>query len=182
MAETLKGNCWQIFTKSQEERDIFFNGHPSKPSSPMDFNSYTCLTIHKEVVEMGTIFTIGYGGRKFANFLSLLKECNINSVVDIRRFPKSSATEYDKESLEAKLPEFGINYIFMGDTLGGLQRGGYRKHMETETFKRGISKLLKLAKGENIALMCKERSDAGCHRRYILETLKSLNIGTEALK
>ena len=48
------------------------------------------------------IFTIGYGGRKFLNFISLLKQNDIAFVVDIRRFPKSTVPAYSKESLEAK--------------------------------------------------------------------------------
>ena len=66
---------------------------------------------------MGAIFTIGYVGRKFSNFLSLLKEHDITLVVDIRRIPRSSATEYRKESLEQLLPEVGIAYVFVGETL-----------------------------------------------------------------
>lgn len=124
------------------------------------------------------IFTIGYGGRRFVNFVFLLRDHNIAFLADIRRFPKSTVPEYNKESLEAKLAEFGINYISMGDTLGGFRRGGYRKHMESELYNHGINKLLELAKEGNVALMCKERSDAGCHRRYIVETLASKGIKT----
>ena len=71
------------------------------------------------------IFTIGYGSRKFADFVALLQQNGIYLVVDLRRFPNSKAPEYNKESLEAGLPQFGISYIWMGDTLGGLRRGGY---------------------------------------------------------
>ncbi len=116
------------------------------------------------------------------NFVSLLKEHDISFVVDIRRFPKSSAFEYNRENLVAKLPEFGIRYVFMGDMLGGLRRGGYRKHMQSDIYKDGINRLIALAKEGNVVLMCKERSDSGCHRRYIVETLKSLNIGANALR
>ena len=125
------------------------------------------------------IFTIGYGGRKFADFIALLQEHGIALVVDVRRFPKSKALEYNKESLEAKLPQFGISYIWMGDTLGGLRRGGYPKYMESDDYRAGISKLLELAGQGNLVLMCKERSDAACHRRYIIETLA--NKGTRTI-
>lgn len=27
------------------------------------------------------------------------------------------------------MPEFGISYVSMGDTLGGFRQGGYRKHV-----------------------------------------------------
>jgi len=74
------------------------------------------------------IFTIGYGSRRFADSVSLLKEQHIAFIVDVRRFPRSTVLEYNRENLEVKLPQFGISYIFMGDILGGFRRGGYRKH------------------------------------------------------
>ena len=128
------------------------------------------------------IFTIGYGGRKFADFVALLQQHGISLVVDVRRFPRSKAPEYEKESLEAKLPEFGISYIWMGNTLGGFRRGGYPKYMESDDYRGGISKLLELAEWGSLVLMCKERSDAGCHRRYIVETLAGKGVKTIPLK
>ena len=127
------------------------------------------------------VFTIGYGGRKFADFIALLQQHGISLVVDIRRSPRSKMPEYNKESIEAKLPQFGISYIWMGETLGGLRRGGYPKYMESDDYQAGITKLLELAKQGNIVLMCKERTDAGCHRRYIVETLTNNGIKTTPL-
>jgi uncharacterized protein (DUF488 family) len=124
------------------------------------------------------IFTIGYGGRKFGDFVSLLQQHGVAFLVDVRRFPRSKVLEYNKESLEAKLPQFGISYIFMGDTLGGFRQGGYLKYMDSESYQSGISKLLELGERGNLALMCKERSEAGCHRRYIGETLANKSIKT----
>ena len=124
------------------------------------------------------IFTIGYGGRKFADFVALLQQNGIALVVDVRRFPGSKAPEYEKESLKARLPQFGISYIWMGDTLGGFRRGGYPKYMESDDYRDGINKLLELARQGNLVLMCKERTDAGCHRRYIAETLANRGIKT----
>ena len=127
------------------------------------------------------IFTIGYGGRRFSDFVSLLQEHNIVSVVDVRRFPKSKVPEYNRESLEARLSEFGVSYIWMGDALGGFRQGGYPKYMESDSYQSGMSELLELAEKGNIVLMCKERSDAGCHRRYIVETLANKGIKTNPL-
>jgi uncharacterized protein (DUF488 family) len=128
------------------------------------------------------VFTIGYGGRKFADFVGLLQQNGIALVVDIRRFPRSKVLEYEKESLEAKLPPFGIGYIWMGDTLGGFRRGGYPKYMESDDYRDGINRLLELAEQGNLVLMCKERTDVGCHRRYIAETLATKGIKTIPLK
>jgi uncharacterized protein (DUF488 family) len=124
------------------------------------------------------IFTIGYGGRRFDDFVALLEQHGISLVVDIRRFPRSKMPEYNKESLETKLPQFGISYIWMGDTLGGLRPGGYSKYMESGDYQAGIARLLEPAQQASVVLMCKERSDPGCHRRYIVETLASKGIKT----
>jgi len=121
------------------------------------------------------IYTIGYGGRKFENFLSLLKRHGINLVIDVRRFPKSKYSEYVKENLEQELPKRGIGYVFMGDTLGGFRRG-YEEYMKTEAYMREIKDLLDLAKKRKVAIMCLERSPKGCHRRYISQTLQDLGI------
>jgi uncharacterized protein (DUF488 family) len=124
------------------------------------------------------VFTIGYGGRRFDDFVALLQHHGISLVVDIRRFPRSKMPEYNKQSIESKLPQFGISYIWMGETLGGLRRGGYPKYMESDDYQAGITKLLGLAEQGNIVLMCKERTDAACHRRYIVETLTNNSIKT----
>jgi uncharacterized protein (DUF488 family) len=124
------------------------------------------------------IFTIGYGGRRFDDFVVLLRQHGISLVVDIRRFPRSKMTEYDRESLEAKLPQVGIAYIWMGKALGGLRRGGYPKYTESDDYQAGIARLLELAERGNIGLMCKERNDAARHRRYIVETLATKGIKT----
>lgn len=124
---------------------------------------------------MVLIYTIGYGGRKFEEFLSLLKRHGINLLVDVRRFPKSKYLEYVKENLEQELPQRGIGYVFMGDTLGGFRRG-YEEYMKTEAYMRGIKDLLDLTKKGEVVIMCLERNPKGCHRRYISQTLQDLGV------
>lgn len=124
---------------------------------------------------MALIYTLGYGNRKFGDFISLLKKHNVDIVIDVRRFPKSKYPEYMKENLELELPKLGIRYAFMGDTLGGFRRG-YKKYMKTEAYMKGIKNLLDLTKQGKVAIMCLERSPKGCHRRYISQTLKELDV------
>ena len=106
---------------------------------------------------------------------------DIASTADIRRFPRSTVPEYNKESLEEELLEFGIVYVLVGDTLGGFRQGGYPEHIESGLYDSGIDGLLVLAKRGNVVLMCKERRDANCHRRYIVETLADKGIKTTPL-
>ena len=127
------------------------------------------------------IFTVGYGGRKLHNLISLLKECNVDLVVDVRRFPKSGNPDYNQDNLERLIADAGMHYVFMGQELGGLRREGYIRHMQSELYQRGITKLLDIASGRNVVLMCKERNESDCHRRYLVETLRALGMETTPL-
>lgn len=122
------------------------------------------------------IFTIGYGGRRLDDFIKLLMEYDVDILVDVRRFPRSKNQDFNGGNLGKELSKHDINYVFMGEYLGGFRREGYEKHTETEGYERGINRLLDLASQGNVAIMCKERTSKGCHRRYIIRTLKDRGI------
>lgn len=56
------------------------------------------------------VFTIGYAGMKFEDFVKLLMQNEVEAIVDVRRFPKSKYPQFAKEFLEMELPKFGIDY------------------------------------------------------------------------
>lgn len=116
---------------------------------------------------MKEIFTLGHSTRSFEEFLLLLKQFEINILVDVRRFPTSKLEHFKKEKLEALLRQEGIKYVYLGRELGGYRKGGYKKYVETKEFIEGIKKLEKIAKGEKTAIMCAERFPWRCHRKYI---------------
>lgn len=123
-----------------------------------------------------SLYTIGYGNRKFQDFLQLLKEYGINVLVDARRFPTSKFPEFKGKNLEGELPKLGIRYVYMGDGLGGFRRGGYESYMKTEQYARGIEALLELVRKDNVVIMCVEGSPKACHRRFVSKTLESLGV------
>lgn len=126
---------------------------------------------------MNKIYTLGYGKwKKLREFIKYLKKLEVDVLVDVRRFPQSSNPEFMKENMEIELPKWGINYECMSETLGGFRRGGYRKHMETEEYKSGIKRLLKMAEENNVAIMCIERSYKYCHRKFIMQTLSEIGV------
>jgi len=122
------------------------------------------------------VYTIGYWGRTVLEFIDVLRENNITVVVDVRRFPKSSDVNFNRENLERYLLEHRIKYMFLGEALGGFVRGGYERYMETEKFREGFKVLIKLVESETVAIMCKERKVEHCHRRFIARCLEDLNI------
>jgi len=124
-----------------------------------------------------TIWTIGYSGRSRKAFLALLKDYSIEVVVDERRFPTRKNPDFRREALERWLPEEGIEYVWLGDLLGGYRHGGYERYMGTPAFREGIEKLLRLAKRGRICIMCMERNPKYCHRRFIAAYLEAMGVG-----
>jgi len=94
----------------------------------------------------------------------------------VRRFPTSKWEWFKRENLEKALRENGILYEYLGDLLGGFRKGGYERYMKTEAFKSGIERLLKLAEGRRVAIMCVERIVFRCHRRFISRYLQQFGV------
>ena len=120
------------------------------------------------------IYTIGYSGREISKLLDLLKFLKIKVLVDVRRFPKSKYRGYNREELENILQKNGIDYIYLGDLLGGFRREGYEKFMNSEDFKIGVKKLAKIAEEKRTVIMCRERNPRWCHRRFISKALEQM--------
>lgn len=58
--------------------------------------------------------------------------------------------------MEQRLPQHGIEYVWLGHELGGYRRGDYKKHVRTKLFKEGIEKLLEIAVQKRTCVMCME--------------------------
>ncbi|MEM2321213.1 MAG: DUF488 domain-containing protein [Candidatus Bathyarchaeia archaeon] len=127
------------------------------------------------------VYTIGYWGRTISELISILRENNINVVVDVRRFPKSSNADFNRENLEKILERNGIKHVFLGESLGGFVKGDYERYMESQRFKEGFNMLIEMAKREVVALMCVERNIRYCHRRFIVQQLENLGIEVKNL-
>ena len=113
------------------------------------------------------IWTIGHSNRSLETFLNLLNEHEIQVLADVRRFPTSKLERFKREALEKWLPKQGIEYVWLGEELGGYRRGGYKKHMRTKLFREGIKKLLGIARTKRTCIMCMEVNPKYCHRRFI---------------
>jgi len=67
-----------------------------------------------------------------------------------------------------------IEYVYMGGELGGFRKGGYEAYVKTKEYKQALKSLQKVAKRSPTVIMCCEKLPAGCHRRYISQSLKKL--------
>ncbi|MDI6744208.1 MAG: DUF488 family protein [Thermodesulfovibrionales bacterium] len=99
---------------------------------------------------MKRIYTLGTGRRSEEDFIEILFDYDIKTLIDVRSFPMSKMPVFTRDNLENLLKKEGISYVFLGKELGGFRKGGYEAYTETEDFKKGIDKL------EQIALETKE--------------------------
>lgn len=104
--------------------------------------------------------------------MRLLVSHGIKRAVDVRRFPKSRFPHFCKEELERSLRKQGIEYIWLGEQLGGYRKGGYEAWMQDRAFEEGLRLLMDLASSVLTAFFCAERQPWRCHRRFIAKRLK----------
>ncbi len=122
------------------------------------------------------IWDIGHSTLSLSSFLALLHQNNIELLVDVRRFPTSQKSpHFRQQDLAEALRKEGINYVWMGETLGGFRPGGYESWMKTKEFSQGLEELKKLAQEKRVAVMCAEKYFGRCHRRYLLKLLAEQN-------
>lgn len=118
------------------------------------------------------IYTIGSSNRGPKEFLALLRQHGVQTLVDVRRFPTSRLAHFQKEPLAEWLQQAGLRYVYLGEELGGYRSGGYEAYLRTEEFARGLERLEALAAESTVAMMCAERFPWKCHRRFIGRVLQ----------
>lgn len=118
------------------------------------------------------VWCIGYSGRSIEEFLEKLRANRIELVVDIRRFPVSKVEMYKGDRLAETLARCGVAYLWLGDLLGGYRTGGFESYMQTDYFRRGIRRLIEEATVRRTCIMCLERKQKYCHRRFIAKALE----------
>lgn len=135
------------------------------------------------------IYSIGHGNRKPEVFLELLRELDIEYLIDVRSKPYSKINiQFGQNEIKFFLKRHGITYVFMGETLGGRPDDAtcydgdgtvnYDSIRKKDFFKDGI-KRLKTAHAKNIriALMCSESKPCDCHRSKLIgKALQELKI------
>lgn len=120
---------------------------------------------------MKRIYTLGTDRRSEEDFVEILFAYSIQSLLDVRSFPKSKIAIFTKENLEHLLKCEGIDYHFLGKELGGFRKGGYIAYIVTDDFSKGIDLLESIALNETSVIVCAERFPWKCHRKWISREL-----------
>ncbi len=135
---------------------------------------------------MSTIYAIGHSTRPLDQFVELLRAHEVTLLADIRTIPKSRHNpQFNADSLARELPKVGIQYRHLKE-LGGLRHTskdsintgwenasfrGYADYMQTPEFVHAIRDLMKLARGQRVAIMCAEGNPFRCHRSLVADAL-----------
>lgn len=126
-----------------------------------------------------TLFSIGHSNASLENFLHLLRRHEIRLLVDTRSKPYSRYnTHFSREPLKQSLTEQGIEYVFLGDRIGGkpeneefyFQSGkvDYERLAESPAYLAGIAQLIQLGQTRRVAFMCAEADYKHCHRYWLI--------------
>jgi uncharacterized protein (DUF488 family) len=136
---------------------------------------------------LARLYTIGHSTRPLDELIEALHAHEIQTLVDIRAFPMSRRLpQFNRESLENKLPPNGIRYRWM-KTLGGYRKKirddsphiglrnesfrNYADYMLTREFESAMAELIALGEGSRTAYMCAERVYFRCHRMLVSDWL-----------
>lgn len=124
------------------------------------------------------LFSIGHSNQPLDAFLTALEKHEIQVLVDVRSSPYSRySPHYNREELQALLKVEGMQYLFLGNELGGRPEAAefyaedgrvlYSALAQSPLFQQGIRRLEEGASRYRIAVMCSEEDPTGCHR-YLL--------------
>jgi len=124
------------------------------------------------------IYTIGHSNVDAITFLDLLKEKDIFTLIDVRSSPFSKyAPHFNREELKKSLEQRGIEYIYMGDRLGGkpsdsscyvADKVSYPKIANKKWYQDALSQLIEISSSKKTTIMCSEEDPSNCHRNLLI--------------
>ena len=121
-----------------------------------------------------TIVFVGYQGRSVDELIDVLRQGEVEVLVDVRLNPISRKPGFSKNPLSQALAEAGIGYRHERE-LGNprenrdpFHRERYEYHLR-EGGSAVYAELMELARSVRIALLCYERLHRECHRSCILD-------------
>jgi uncharacterized protein (DUF488 family) len=139
------------------------------------------------------IHTVGHSVRAIADFVALVREGGVRTVVDVRRQPFSRRhPQFSRDALARSLAEAGIAYVHEVDLGGHREPGphspntawrndafrGYADHMATPAFQAALARVAAL---EHAAVMCAEAKPADCHRQLLSDALVARGVAVRHL-
>ena len=128
---------------------------------------------------MSKFLTLGHSNHAIEDWLALVRQHNIEVVVDTRSSPYSKyVPQFDRELIQRALEDAGVRYLFLGAELGGRPANPdyydaaghvlYSRLCDDARFQEAVARLETGIEKFAVALMCGEEDPAHCHRRLLI--------------
>lgn len=127
------------------------------------------------------LWTIGYGGRRPADFVALLRQAGVELVADVRLTPRGTMGSYTRakstdRGIQKLLSDGGIAYEWLHE-LGNPDRTDpgmeqFRAVVVPE-FPVRTRRLIECASSQQTCLLCGCKNAATCHRSIITDWLRT---------
>lgn len=141
------------------------------------------------MTESSTFCTVGHSTRSAEELVDLLRDHDVDLLVDVRRHPGSRRhPQFNRDALASTLEEAGIGYRHE-EALGGRRSLGdapadgpcagwrsdgfraYARHLNGEDARRALDRLKREAADRRPAVMCAEAVPWRCHRQIVADHL-----------
>ncbi|MCC7477363.1 DUF488 domain-containing protein [bacterium] len=119
-----------------------------------------------------TVYTVGHGQLSWDEFELLIRPFKLEQLIDVRSMPYSElAPQFNRERLEHSVRRLGMEYLWLGSSLGPLTADGKVDYIERERESRyhdGIQQLLGLAHERRTALLGSQPEPWRSHRHQLI--------------
>lgn len=122
------------------------------------------------------IFTLGTAHRDKHDFVRILIKYGIQVVFDVRAFLGAQEDYFRRNGLQALCVAQGIDYVYLGNEIGGPKDRNYKDWIKTDEYKRNFDIIRKKLEKRVCCILCTERSPERCHRRIISGQLAEQDI------
>lgn len=141
---------------------------------------------------MGQLIGVGYEGLTISEYIQVLRDLQVSTLVDVRLNATSRKPGFSKTRLKGYLADAGIQYLhyrelgnpkdnrkgFWDDPSTGshVQSVNYFKNLILcDDYKVSLLKNLKnMSQCENVALLCYEKAPEKCHRTVLIELIREM--------
>jgi uncharacterized protein (DUF488 family) len=125
----------------------------------------------------GRIYSVGYEGLTVGGLVERLQQSRIEELVDVRANPYSRRPGFSKNKLSESLAAAGIVYRhepLLGNAFRDVEDFAaamdlMRAHLAGGEPAEAVARLVDLAGGRRIAVLCLENDQLRCHRQVVLE-------------
>jgi len=123
----------------------------------------------RRINKMTEIVTIGYGGKKPSEFFEELKELNADLTIDVRHNPHHAFLGvYTYKPLFIRVR----GYVWIKE-LGNKLKTLPPELIDEELGLAKAVRLITFKKAKRVVLLCAEKDENRCHRKYVKEKLQA---------